>query len=156
LEQRIRSGELIRFDKKALNVDACTKLKKDIEIDHTRELLLSSVEFDTAQPCLGSSWSRLDAIIKDQPVDNILFRVVEDGINTAFREQSIQGGIIKPSFPGYIIACPYAEFGKIKTVDEKEIDGFSDLGKLIYNEPEKGRNKSARGRNKSAHRYLTV
>jgi ATPase family associated with various cellular activities (AAA) len=127
-------GKPFDLIKKALDLETRKKLQADIS-KRTRQLLISSLEFDTGRPGLGSSWSRLDAIINDDKnIKRVLFRIVIEGVDTAFRStaEELPGTIKEPWFPGYAITCPYAEFGSIKTVDEREIGSFTDLGKLIY------------------------
>ena len=124
--------------KDALSYSTRTALRKTVE-DRERQFLISSLTFDIRDRN-DVKWSRLGALIKSNGGEEAtLYRIVEDGVDAAFRGKEQEpnaatksegiGGY--PWFPGYAIDCPYAEFGDIKLIDEREITSFVSLSKLI-------------------------
>lgn len=103
------------------------------------EFLISSLDFDINQsePGIRSHhpqyhrWNRTDALFKNTTdegtEDKIFFNIVRDGLDKEMRRNASN----KADFPEAMIICPYAEFGKIKMVDEQDIRRFYDLAKLI-------------------------
>lgn len=124
----------------ALGTEAINKLRNDTIEE--KELLLSSLKFDGTIADIAKTWRRIDSgSCGFEPHDDAkLLDVVTKGVNAAFRiidplkpkgERDGANETGKHWFPGYVIACPYLEFGDYKTVDDKEIASFLDLARII-------------------------
>lgn len=124
----------------ALGTEAINKLRNDTIEE--KELLLSSLKFDGTIADIAKTWRRIDSVSCGfEPHDDAkLLDVVTKGVNAAFRiidplkrkgERDGANETGKHWFPGYVIACPYLEFGDYKTVDDKEIASFLDLARII-------------------------
>ena len=93
-----------------------------------KEFLLASIDFELKQ---GVRWSRIDVYTKnadarsaDNTVTGISRKIVREGVDAAGRNE-------KNSFPFAAISSPYAEFGKIKSIDGDEIDSLLNISSLI-------------------------
>ncbi len=135
----------------AVRSDRCQHLKASTW--SKKELFLSSLNFDITKTKSGKyiagtedhHWSRVDALFsyhriqdKKKPVvcqdeieDELLLDIVKHGLESVSRHTDKEKHYRKDQFPSAKITCPYAEFGKIKMIDEREILGFINLSKLI-------------------------
>jgi ATPase family associated with various cellular activities (AAA) len=93
-----------------------------------KEYLLASMDFDLKQ---GVKWSRIDVHTRnsdgksaDNSVTGISRTIVREGVDAAGRNE-------KGPFPFAAISSPYAEFGKIKSIDGEEIDRLLNISSLI-------------------------
>lgn len=123
--------------KASLSYETRKALREKIK-NREREFLISSLGFVVNNYTGDMSWSRLSAlIVSNKTEQETLYRIVEEGVDAAFREKPAPGAAEPqateddPWFPGFAIDCPYAEFGDVKLVDEREISNFISLSKLI-------------------------
>ena len=136
--------------KLAASIDQYNKLKKSTWDEKERDYLLSSLDFTFTKTKLGYkalnddglNWSRVDSLFKyhskktvslnnhwEETKDSVLFDIVRNGLEKVSRRPKLSDA--DQGFENANIVCPYAEFGKIKMVEEKEILGFINLKKLI-------------------------
>ena len=120
-------------------------MKVTTDTKEPSQFLLTSLNFNNWPKGL-ESWSRTDGLLSSfQPKDKkkeeekLLFDIVRNGLLKAFRVPDADVkkfcDVSKPSDPTWIpmavITCPFARFGKIKSVDPAEIATFNSLGRLI-------------------------
>lgn len=107
------------------------QLHKFTEDRDKPEFLLTSLTLPDGREKM-MSWSRIESIPSKSQAE-ALVQIVKFGLETAlrFRENELAKDDEGRWFPKALIRCPYAEFGKIKTIDADEIQKFLSFGKLI-------------------------
>ena len=121
---------------KALSWKKRTQLQSLTTDPKKSDFLITSLPFEIDSVLsTDRPWSRLVAFFDLYPnkptLEATLIGIVKDGLEKAFRQSTVDCTSPAPWFPKAVITCPYAEFGKIKTIDQKEIVGFLNLAKLI-------------------------
>lgn len=120
-----------------------------------KDHFISSLRFDITKTKMGyiagtedHHWSRVDALfsynehldsesssilhIDEKKESLLLFKIVTEGLESASRFKDNEGNPENnDEFSFAKIRCPYAQYGKIKMLDEREILGFINLSKLI-------------------------
>lgn len=108
---------------------------------NSNEFLLSSLDFGITKINKGGAnfivgdqrrrWSRIDSLFgfyDNLYEDDLLYEIVTKGIQSVARREDSKPA---ENFTESKIICPYAEFGGIKMLDEREILDFINLSKLI-------------------------
>lgn len=109
--------------------------KKGGEDGPNREAFVASLQLPPCQSQMAQ-WSRVDGfrarLRDDREFEYKLSKVVEEGLDAvAIADELADPGAMFPWFPSVRVLCPYAEFGKIKTVDRQEIDNLTSLSTVI-------------------------
>ena len=102
------------------------------------EYLFSTLEFKLDKP----EWKRTDCYVNDlkglgsHSGETVFHRIIQKGIDHGLRfprTSGSSGGAGRASLPKAKIQCPYAQFGKIKLVDDTEIEQYSNCRRIIRN-----------------------
>jgi hypothetical protein len=106
-----------------------------------KEFKISSLEFSInkrspkryeAVNGYGKRWSRIDGLFIEKGINNVLYNIVENGIDKTINNFSnFEDEASKKGFPDPKIKCPYAEFGNLKTFDKNEAADFYALENIL-------------------------